>query len=207
MTLRNILLISLTFASAAAYAATGSGAIKVSVKEQGSGKVLYQGATDGGGNFKTSNLPPGAYTIEFRPDAKDTAANQLTVALGGIKGPAKQSAISGGLAVNVEVSPASRISGKGTTSHGAATAQSNERRPREFASDRAASGVEKVKANVKVVNGKRYVWVPAEIGSNMGGKWVEEGTEGARVRKGGKDDAESLRRMQDMSGVGSPGGN
>ena len=31
-------------------------------------------------------------------------------------------------------------------------------------------------ANVKIINGKRYVWMPAVTGSNMPGRWVPEGS-------------------------------
>ena len=42
-----------------------------------------------------------------------------------------------------------------------------------------AQRLEKVRGNVKVMNGKRYVWIPTPLwrGSNIPGKWVEEGSE------------------------------
>jgi hypothetical protein len=61
--------------------------------------------------------------------------------------------------------------------------------------------MESVKANVKIINGKRHVWVPGPIGSNIGGRWVEEGTEGAALRTDKKGGAgEVLQRIQDQSG-------
>ena len=55
-----------------------------------------------------------------------------------------------------------------------------------------------MKAIVKVINGKRYVWVPGPIGSNMGGRWVEEGSEAAALSVSNKkgNDGEVLRKLQ-----------
>lgn len=68
--------------------------------------------------------------------------------------------------------------------------------------------MEKVRANVKVMNGKRFVWVPAPIGSHMGGKWVEEGSEEAVLstsnKKGG--DGEVLRIRQNLDARDTMGG-
>ncbi len=63
-------------------------------------------------------------------------------------------------------------------------------------------GYEEVKANVKVINGKRHVWVPGAIGSNMGGKWVEEGTEGAALSTSNKKghDGQVLQHIVDQAG-------
>lgn len=94
--------------------------------------------------------------------------------------------------MSVEVPKAARLSGKVSAAAGVAAADTAP----------APAGYEKVKANVKVINGKRHVWVPAPIGSNMGGKWVEEGTEGAVLntsnKKGG--DAEVLTKIVDQAG-------
>lgn len=187
--LRSFLLLSVALSVAAAY---GAPALQVSVKESSTGKMVYQGSTDAKGGFKTGNLQPGGYTIEFRTGSKDTAADQLSVALAGIKGPAKQSAISGGLAMNVQIGPASAINGKVTLKQSAAASGGTA----------VPAGTEKVRANVKVMNGKRYVWVPGNIDSRMGGKWVEEGSDEARLstsnKKGG--DSDFLRNRQDQSG-------
>lgn len=65
----------------------------------------------------------------------------------------------------------------------------------------AADGenAEAVKANVKIINGKKYVWVPGPIGSGMGGRWVEEASEAAAISTSNKrgGDADVLRRLRD----------
>ncbi len=54
------------------------------------------------------------------------------------------------------------------------------------------------------MNGKRYVWVGPETGSNMGGRWVEEGSVvPGQARRGG---AEGLQNAQERGAQsGSPG--
>jgi hypothetical protein len=57
---------------------------------------------------------------------------------------------------------------------------------------------------VKVMNGKRYVWIEGETGTNVRGRWVEEGS--AAARSMGTMDRESVSFMQDRSGQGAAPG-
>ena len=133
--------------------------------------------------------------MEFRAaNVPALKGQQLSISVTAGKQPPRQANASGkhlggGVAINVDVARPSKLSGT-ISSGGAAAAETT----------KAPEGYEKVKANVKVINGKRYVWVPGAIGSNMGGKWVEEGTEGAALRtnrRGGDDQV--LRSIQDQS--------
>ena len=85
----------------------------------------------------------------------------------------------GGVAMKVDVGPKMKISGQVAN---AATADKN----------------------IKIINGKRYVWLPREMGSNIAGRWVEEGSpEASNVTRINQD---GLRNMQDRAqGVGSTG--
>jgi hypothetical protein len=130
--------------------------------------------------------------VELKSPGKSIDAHQMTVALGGVKGAVKQSAIPTGLALDVQVAATSAISGKVTTTKVAV---------------KPGQGSEAVKANVKVMNGKRYVWVPGSLGSNMGGRWVEEGTEAAKMSKKGKGHHDALSRAQDQTVQGGGGSN
>ena len=65
--------------------------------------------------------------------------------------------------------------------------------------------------NVVVKNGKRYVYVPTETGSHLGGHWVEVDENGQAdsvgVNNVERAGSEALRRMQSNSGaVGGMGG-
>ena len=56
-------------------------------------------------------------------------------------------------------------------------------------------------ARTRLIDGKRFVWLTSETGSNLGGRWVEKTTVDARqivrLQPG------FLRRMQDYNGEGS----
>lgn len=160
-------------------------AVQVTAKEKASGKVVYQGKTAANGKFSTSQLSAGSYLLEFA----SLDGSGFQVALAGAKN-AKQTKSKGqGLAFLIEVAPASKVSGQVTPTP--ATAQ-------------AAT---KSNANVRVINGKRYVWVRGEIGSHMGGKWIPEDEAVATNPTGAKRSAtETLTRMQDLGGQGAASG-
>ena len=191
--LRNLLLVLSAFVVSAASGANIPG-LDVTVKK--GGKSLFKGKTDTSGKFATGTLEPGSYNVEIKaPGSMNLKGQQLAILVKPGKEAPLQSTANGahlnsGVAMTVELAKATSLSGQVTQS-GRVAAESS----------KAPEGYEKVKANVKVINGKRHVWVPAPIGSNMGGRWVEEGTEGAALstsnKKGG--DAEVLRRVQDQS--------
>ena len=190
---RYILVASLLlFASTAAHGAPTVRGIDVVVSKDG--RIAYQGKTDASGAFTTAPLDSGAYVVEFR--SSKMAGNKVSlVAAGGKKKMIADSIPGeklggGGVAMKVDVAASSKIAGQ--VSLGGL--------PKQVAAVEE-KGTEKVKANVKIINGKRYVWVPGPIGSNMAGRWVEEGSEAAALstsnKKGG--DEEVLRRIQDQS--------
>lgn len=184
--LRNILPILFAFATTAALGANMAG-VDITAKDKKTGQVVYQGKTDAGGKFATSTLQPGKYVVELR--SKD--AQGFQVALGGAKS-AKQVNAKGGVAFDVEVAPASKVSGKVTAAQLTAAQQ------------QAAA---KTSKNVRIINGKPHVWVRGEIGSNMGGKWIpadEAQVVNTKADRGNA--AEGLQKMQDLSGQGAASG-
>ena len=189
------LLVLVVAAGIATTSSANVGGIDVTVKK--GGKAVSRARTDASGNFATGNLEPGDYNVEFRaPNGSAFKNQQLLISVSAGKQPARQAKASGkhlggGVAIDMEVAKASRLTGK--VSPGGAAAPET---PTEV-----PAGYEKVKANVKVINGKRHVWVPAPIGSNMGGKWVEEGTEGAALSTSNKrgGDGRLLQSIQDQS--------
>lgn len=127
------------------------------------GKVVFKGKTAANGSFATAKLEPGNYVVQF--NSKDAAMKSSQFAIVVSAGKKKVTADSvsgeklgkGGVAMRVDVGSGLNITGQVVTG-GVATASN---------------------AKVKVVNGKRYVWEGPETGSNMGGRWVEEGTTSA----------------------------
>ena len=184
-------------AQSTASAATLDG-IDVTVKKDG--KAVARARTAAGGKFTTGALEPGAYNVEFRgSNAADLKGRQLAISVIAGKQPPREAKasgkhLSGGVALNVEVAKSSKLTGR--ISEAGVEVAANTKVP---------AGYEEVKANVKVINGKRHVWVPGPIGSNIGGKWVEEGSDEAALstsnRRGG--DSDVLRRLRDADSGGA----
>jgi hypothetical protein len=60
---------------------------------------------------------------------------------------------------------------------------------------------DQVASKYRMINGKRYAWVTAELGSNRGGHWVEEGSSPmGNVTVWTSDE---LRKRMDRGGEGS----
>ncbi|HSH40233.1 MAG TPA: carboxypeptidase-like regulatory domain-containing protein [Chthoniobacterales bacterium] len=184
--LRNTFLILSAYVVTTASAANMSG-VDITAKEKRSGKVVYQGKTDAAGKFATSTLEPGKYLIELR----SKEAQGFQVALGGTK-TAKQVNAKDGLAFDIEIDPASKVSGKVTGT------------PMSAAQQQATA---KNNKNVRIINGKRYVWVGGQIGSQMGGKWIpEEEAEAMNPNASRRNAGEGLQRMQDLGAQGGAPG-
>ena len=151
-----------------------------------SGKLAYKGKTNGSGGFATGEMAPGAYVVQFNSKgASGLKGNQYAIVVGAGKtkvsanGVAGEKFSAGGVAMKIEVGPKMKITGQ-------------------------IVGAQAADKNIKIINGKRYVWAPREAGSNLGGRWVEEGSpEASNVTRINQD---GLRNMQDRAqGVGSPG--
>lgn len=192
--LRNLIVAVALAAAPVAYGANVAG-LDVTVKKDG--KPVYKGKTDASGSFSTNNLEPGPYNVELRaPKSLSLHGQTVKIAVSTGKGAPTTSNsdgkhMQGGVAMTVEVQKPAKVSGQITSVAGVAAERTGA----------VPAGYEAVKANVKVINGKRHVWVPAPIGSNMGGKWVEEGSEEAALsisnKKGG--DSKVLQSIQDQS--------
>jgi hypothetical protein len=194
------LLICATMAVAPFASAASVPGLDVIVKKDG--KAVYKTKTDESGSFATGNVEPGSYNVEFRaPQSLKLHSQQLSISVAaGKDAPRKSNAegkyLQAGVAMTIDVARPSKLTGQVATS---GLAKNKVEAP-------APAGMEKVKGNVKIINGKRYVWVPGPIGSNIGGRWAEEGTDAAALstsnKKGG--DGEVLQRIQDHSGnIGS----
>jgi len=149
-----------------------------------SGKVEFKGATNADGTFATANLQPGHYVVQL--NTKNAAAKRsqylLVVSAGKKKviatGIPGEIFMGGGAAVKVNVGPGLKITG-------------------QVADEKIVAGG----LNYRVVGGQRFVWVTAELGSNVGGRWVEEGLALARNITSLKTD--SIKKFQEKGGEGS----
>jgi len=188
---RNILLSLLALAASGAYGASLP-AMDVTVSNP-SGKLVYKGKVAANGTFSTGKLEPGNYVVEFNSKTPGPKGAQYAVVVSAGKKKVSADAVpgekfaAGGVAMKVDVGPGLNLTGQVAAGAITAPGQSN--------------------ARVKIVNGKRYVWVGPETGSNMGGRWVEEGeanVPGLNLQHAG---AQGLQNMQDRGSQGSiPGG-
>ena len=109
------------------------------------------------GTFATGPIAPGNYVVQFKGKdaANDDAAYAIVVGAGRHKVVAYSvrgdKFASGGIAMRVKAPAGTRISGQ--VAEGAANA-----------------------LGARFANGRRYVLAYAPIGSNVGPRWVEEGT-------------------------------
>ncbi|HMJ06821.1 MAG TPA: carboxypeptidase-like regulatory domain-containing protein [Chthoniobacterales bacterium] len=185
---RNLLLSLLVVAASAVYAA-GTPAIDVTVSNS-SGKLVYKGKTGANGTFATGKLEPGEYVVQF--NAKKSAVQGDRYALVVSAGKKKVSAdavagdkfAKGGVAMKVEVGHGLNITGQVAAGDAAVLASTGG-------------------AKVKVMNGKRYVWLAAETGSHMGGRWVEEGSAAAsNVVRMSNSGVHAIQEHNDWRGQG-----
>jgi hypothetical protein len=151
-----------------------------------SGKVAFKGATPVNAAFVTASLAPGDYVVQFkaRNGALSGERYLLVVAAGAKKVVAGDVAAEkfngGGVAMRINVGSALKITGQIAPDH--ATVSSDIRK-------------------IRVIDGKRYVWVKARTGSNVGDHWEEEGL--AAAHNVATISMDKLRRIQDGSFEGS----
>jgi hypothetical protein len=115
-----------------------------------SGKAAYKGATAANGTFATGTLKPGGYVVQFNAKSAEVKGNNyaLVVSAGTKKvtagGVEGDKFAAGGVAMKISVGTGVNITG-------------------QVASD--------LKTMLK--DGKKLVWIPKQLGSNLPGHWAE----------------------------------
>jgi hypothetical protein len=152
-------------------------------------KVVYTGSTNASGVFSTGKLEPGNYVVQLNARSAAAVKNeQFTLVVSAGKKKVSADAVAGekftagGVAMRVPVVNGTNITGQVVSSKDAAAAQAN-------------SAVGSSSDKVRIINGKRHVWVGPETGSHIGGRWVEEGSVPPRQSRRG----EGLEAAQDMA--------
>ena len=171
----------LSFLLVAAFQAFGAvPAVNVTVSDA-SGKAAFKGATDAKGTFATANLKPGNYVVQFNSNNAAVKGKLYALVVSAGKKKVTASAVpgekfmSGGVAMKVDVGTGLNITG-------------------QVAAE--ADGATK--------NGKKMVWIPPQLGSNMPGHYVEEGSpEAIEAQAAGRVSKQDLQKRM-MSGS-SPG--
>jgi hypothetical protein len=156
-------------------------ALNVTVSDA-SGKAAFKGATNAKGAFATAKLKPGNYVVQFNSSSGAIKGSYAIVVSAGTKkvsaaGVAGEKFAKGGVALKVDV-------GAGLNIAGQVAAEAN--------------GASK--------NGKKMVWIPPQLGSNMPGHWAEEGSaEAVAAKNAGNLSTQDLRKMQEHGDTRSGG--
>lgn len=166
---RSFLLTSLALLGAASLAVAAAPTMNVTVTNS-AGKLEFKGKTDAQGLFTTKSLAPGNYVVQFNSKSSQGGPYALVVTAGKKKVTADSVPASkfskGGIAMRVEVAKPMSLIGQ-VAAAGHTTIASNQTSTK--------GGVK-----VKYVDGKKFVWVQSELGSNLGGHWVDANSPEAR---------------------------
>jgi hypothetical protein len=149
------------------------------------GKIAFKGPTSANATFAARNLQPGTYVVQFNTRSAAVKNNEylLVVSAGKKKVIAAdvpgEKFTTGGVAMRVDV-PGSEITGQVATEQAVAQGDG---------------------AKFRVIDGKRYLWVNSEFGTNRGGHWMEEGL--PKARNITILSTEDIQKKQDRAGEGS----
>ena len=132
------------------------GGIDVTVSDS-EGRLGYRGKTTGDGTFSTGRIAPGNYVVQFKDADASVRDGEYAIVVGAgrnkvvAESVAGEKFVGGGVAMRVKAAAGTQISG-------------------QVAQGRADA------LGARIVNGRRYVLAAVPIGSNVGPRWVEEGT-------------------------------
>jgi hypothetical protein len=150
------------------------------VVSDSSGRAAYKGATDANGAFSTASLKPGSYVVQFnsKRSADVKGKNYALVVSAGHKKVTADSVegdkfAAGGVAMRIEVGGSLSISGQVV--------------------DAATVKVDK--------DGKKMVWIPRKLGSNLPAHWAAE--DSPEAKEAMTQSSYSTKNLQDKQNQGS----
>jgi hypothetical protein len=156
--------------------------MSVSVSDE-SGNAAYKGATNATGTFATAKLKPGKYIVQLNSKSPAVKGNNYAVVVSAGSKKVAASAVpgekfnGGGVALKVDVGNGLNITGQ---------------------------VAEESKTAMK--DGKKMVWIPPALGSNMPGRWVPEDSAEAKTSKTRTHiSTKEVQRMQESAS--NPAGN
>jgi hypothetical protein len=148
--------------------------------------VAFKGPISANATFATTKLPAGDYVVQFNAKSAGAKGSQYLLVVSAGKKKVIAAAVAGetftggGAAIKIQLAPGLKITGQVVDDQNAA---------------------EGIGAKYRVIDGKRFVWVNSEVGSNLGGHWSEAGLPSAlNVIVWRKDD---LQKRMDRGGEGS----
>jgi len=148
-------------------------------------KVVFKQALNANDTFATGTLPAGKYVVQFNTRNAAVKGNQylLVVSAGQKKGIADavagETLTQGGAAMKIQVSPGVQISG-------------------QVLNDEAITNAGGPK--YRTIDGRHYIWIKGQIGTNLAGRWVDARTPDRTVTVWDRDE---LQKRMDRGGEGS----
>jgi hypothetical protein len=165
--------------AAASVASAAVPSITVTVADS-SGKTAYKGTTTAKGTFATGKLQPGGYVVQFNSNGGQKGGSYALVISAGIKkvvaNAVQADKLAAGVAMKIEVGAGLNITGQ------------------VAAEDKNSAGAPMGK------NGKPMVWLPKQIGSSMGARWVESDSPEAKMAQ--TSSSYSIKNIQDKQNQG-----
>src|SRR5436190_6609381 len=148
-------------------------ALNVTVSDA-SGKAAFRGATNADGTFATTNLKPGNYVVQFHSTNPALKGNQYALVISAGKKKVSANAVTGetfaagGVAMKIDVGASVNITGQVA-----------------------------VESKVAMKDGKKMVWLPPRVGSNMPGHWVPaDSAEAIAAQNSGELRKEDINTLQ-----------
>lgn len=146
-----------------------------------SGKAAFKGTTNAQGAFTTAKVKPGNYVVQFNSGGAIKGNYSIVVSAGVKKvsasGVAGEKFAKGGVALKVDVGNLLNIVGQVASESEGALSK----------------------------NGKKMVWIPKQLNSNLPGHWAEEGSaEAMEAKTAGRMSTDDLRNRQSQ-GIAMPG--
>ncbi len=178
--MKNILRITfLSLAVTAAAVAYGSvPQMKVTVSDS-EGRAAYKGTTDTHGTFATASLKPGNYVVQFNGKTAQVSGKNFGLVVSAGKKKVTADSVegskfaAGGVAMRIAVETSQSISGQVT--------------------DALTTKVDK--------NGKRMVWIPQKLGSNLPAHWAP--ADSAEAKEAQTQTSYSAKNLQDRQSQGA----
>jgi hypothetical protein len=142
------------------------------------GRAAYKGSTDPKGMFATGALKPGGYVVQFNARSRDVKGNNyaLVVSAGTKKVVADavegEKFAAGGVAMRIQVGSSLSITGQ------------------------VATGLQTM-----MKDGKKMVWIPKQLGSNLPGHWAE--ADSAEAKQARTASSYSIKNLQDVQARGA----
>src|SRR5438874_1034595 len=151
-------------------------ALNVTVSDA-SGKAAFKGATNTDGTFATTNLKPGNYVVQFHSTNPALKGNQYALVISAGKKKVSANSVTGetfaagGVAMKIDVGASVNITGQVA-----------------------------VESKVAMKDGKKMVWLPPRIGSNMPGRWIAaDSAEAIAAQNSGELRREEVSKLQERT--------